>query len=87
MEDDIPILSPMVMSEAERLIDQYNIDFLDAFQIVVVKKGQFHHADRGSKTLLITADRELARASRKEGLDVWCCIDEQAPKPNESQLF
>ena len=33
------LLSPVVMSEAERLIKKYKIDFLDCFQIVTIMHG------------------------------------------------
>ena len=84
VEDDIPILSGVVRDEAERMIDAYDIDFLDSFQLVVLKRGQFRHMVGGSKTVLITADRELANSARKEGLAVWYCVDEPAPPAVES---
>jgi len=34
--DDVPILSPIVSTEAERLIKKHKIDFLDCFQIVTI---------------------------------------------------
>jgi predicted nucleic acid-binding protein len=84
IEDDVPILSTTVSEEAERMIDAYDIDFLDSFQLVVLKRGQFRHMVGGSKTVLITADRELAKAAHKEGLAVWYCVDEPAPPSIES---
>jgi predicted nucleic acid-binding protein len=78
-EDVVHILSPTVSHEAERMIDEYDFDFLDCFQLVVLKLGQFRYMVGGSKTLLITADRELAKAARNEGLSVWYCVDEPVP--------
>jgi predicted nucleic acid-binding protein len=86
-EEEIPLLSPIVEQEAERMIDAYPIDFLDCFQLVVIKRGQFRHMVGGSKTLLITADRELAKAARRQGLSVWNCVDEPAPPLVESPAW
>jgi predicted nucleic acid-binding protein len=86
-EDVIPILSKEVGDEAERMIDAYDIDFLDCFQLIVIKRGHFRHMVGGSKTLLITADRNLAKAARKEGLSAWCCLDELVPPFVESPTW
>jgi len=32
-----------------------------------------------STTILVTADRELAKAAKAEGLRVWSILDEPAP--------
>jgi predicted nucleic acid-binding protein len=39
--DEVPLLSPVVLGEAERLIKTYKIDFLDCFQIVTILQGRF----------------------------------------------
>jgi predicted nucleic acid-binding protein len=78
-QERLPILSPTVRDEAKKLIENYDIDFFDAFQLVVIKRGQFQHMVGGSQTLLITADRDLARAARAEKLSAWCCLDEASP--------
>lgn len=77
--DEVPILSPVVFSEAERLIKTYNIDFLDCFQIVTILHGQFHVLGPNAQSILITADRKLADAARTEGAKVWECTSEPAP--------
>jgi len=77
--DEVPILSPVVLPEAERLIQTYKIDFLDAFQIVTIMHGQFKILGPNSKSILITADRGLAKAARAEGAKVWECTSEPAP--------
>ena len=78
-KDEVPILSPVVMSEAERLIKKYKIDFLDCFQIVTIMHGQFHVLGPNSQSILITADEGLAVAARAEGARVWECRTEPAP--------
>jgi predicted nucleic acid-binding protein len=79
--DEVQILSPVVRNEFERLIDTYDIDFLDCFQLVTIMHGKYRVLVGGSKSLLITADKKLAEAARKESVDVWYCVDEPAP-PN-----
>lgn len=77
--DEVPILWPVVFSEAERLIKKYKIDFIDCFQIVTILRGQFRRFGPESKSILITGDRELAKAARAEGAKVWECTSEPAP--------
>jgi predicted nucleic acid-binding protein len=78
--DEVPILSPIAFSEAERLIQTHTIDFIDCFQIVTILHGQFQHLIEESKSVLITADRELAKAARGEGAKVWECTSEPPPE-------
>ena len=76
--DEISILSPDVRTEAQRLIQTYKIDFLDCFQIVTVLRGRFRYMVAESQSILITADRGLAKAARAEGARVWECTSEPA---------
>jgi predicted nucleic acid-binding protein len=76
--DEVPILS--VYSKAERLIKTYKIDFLDCLQIVTIMEGYFRHMVSDSQSILITADRDLAKAARAEGAKVWECTSEEAPR-------
>jgi predicted nucleic acid-binding protein len=77
--DEVPILSPFVRDEFDRLIDLYDIDFLDCLQLATIMHGKYRAFDGGSKSLLITADKKLAEAARKENVDSWYCVDEPAP--------
>jgi len=77
--DEVPILKPIVLREAERLMKSYKIDFLDCFQIVTILHGQFHVLGPESKSILITADHGLAEAARAEGARVWECTTQLAP--------
>ncbi len=77
--DEVSILSPVVRNEAERLIKTHKVDFLDCFQIVTVLQGRFRHMVAESQSILITADRNLAKAARAEGARVWECTSEPAP--------
>ena len=77
--DEVSILLPVVRTEAERLIKAHAIDFLDAFQIVTVLHGRYQHMVAESQSILITADRSLAKAARAEGARVWECTSEPVP--------
>jgi hypothetical protein len=77
--DEVPILEPIVIREAERLIAKYKIDFVDCFQIVTIMRGKFRIFNGPSQSILITADRELSRVARAEGARVWECTSEPAP--------
>jgi predicted nucleic acid-binding protein len=80
--DELPILDPMVGREFERLAAKYSINFVDCLQIVTVEKGKFRIFEGPSKTILITADHDLAKAARAEGARVWECSSEDPPPDN-----
>ncbi len=77
--DELPLLRPVVSSEFERLVAKYKIDFVDCLQIVTIMQGQFRIFVGPSQSILITADRDLAKAARAEGARVWECSSEFAP--------
>jgi len=77
--DELPILSPKLLQEAEILISKYGLDFVDCAQIVTVKHGRFSVLVGDSKSVLITADKELAKVAKKEGVRVWECTTEVPP--------
>ena len=72
-------LSPEVFSAAQRTAETHGLDLSDAFQIHSVKEGFFSKMSEDSKTILVTADRGLAKAARAEGLRVWNIMEEPAP--------
>ena len=78
--DDVPLTEPKVFEEVEAIVKKYQIDASDALQIVTIKKGNFSNRVAESQSLLITADGELAKAARNEGLEVWDCIHEPSPE-------
>jgi predicted nucleic acid-binding protein len=77
--DELEILLPLVSKEFERLVKNYKIDFVDCLQIVTIKHGKSRIFNGASKSILITADRELARVAAAEGLRAWECTTEAAP--------
>ena len=72
-------LAVQVQQEAERLMQAYQLDFVDSIQIVTLLKGTYSGLVGSSQSLFITADRALAVAARQEGARVWDCTSEAAP--------
>ncbi len=77
---ELDFLSPEVFFAAQRTAQKHGLDLSDAFQIHSVKEGFFSKMIGGSTTILVTADRELAKAAKAEGLRVWSILDEPAPR-------
>jgi predicted nucleic acid-binding protein len=77
--DEMPLLAPILLIEAEKLIKKYKIDFIDSIQIITILHGKYFRLCGDSKSLLITADDGLAKAARAEGARVWHCINEPVP--------
>ncbi|MCF6226287.1 MAG: type II toxin-antitoxin system VapC family toxin [Xanthomonadales bacterium] len=77
--EEVDITKLEVFNEVEKIVEKYSIDLADAFQIVALKNGFPSSLSGDSKTILITADGELAEAAKSEGLRVWNCLGESAP--------
>lgn len=70
-----------IWNKTEKLVKKYDkIDVSDALQIVTIQTHFTKNFCEDSKTILMTADSELANAARNEGLGVWNCIKEDAPQ-------
>jgi predicted nucleic acid-binding protein len=67
------LTDPQIFYQAAELSDGHSIDLSDALQIVSVSRSHLLRA------ILITADKDLAEAARKEGIQVWDCVREPAP--------
>jgi predicted nucleic acid-binding protein len=72
-------LSPKVFYDAQKMVDQYQLDLSDAFQIMSVKAGFDAHSIGDSRPILVTADKNLAKAARIEGIRVWSVLEEPPP--------
>jgi predicted nucleic acid-binding protein len=77
--DEVPLSDPKIFNAVESVIKKHQIDVSDAFQIVTIKRGRFKKFSGESQSLLITADRGLAKAARLEGVKVWECTHEPIP--------
>ncbi len=76
---DVRLVDPATFNEVQRIMHTYNLDASDSLQIISVKHGFFSTMIDESKTILVTADKNLASAARTEGLRVWDCMHEPAP--------
>lgn len=76
---ELPFLSPEVFFSAQKKAELYKLDLSDAFQLLSVKEGFFSRMSGESKTILVTADKKLAKAARSEGLRVWNLLEEPVP--------
>ena len=76
---ELNFLSPKVFFAAQRTAETHGLDLSDAFQIHSVKEGFFSKLSGDSKTILVTADKKLAKAARAEGIRVWHILEEPAP--------
>lgn len=77
--EDVGISQRDVFDRVEIIARKYALDISDAFQLFTLKVGSFSAFQGDSAPMLITADRELAIAARKEGLRVWDCANDPAP--------
>ncbi len=77
---DIDLTHPPTFLRAKEIVEQYEVDLSDAFQILSVKEGYFSPLVNGSATLLVTADEKLANAAKAEGVNAWYCLSWPIPK-------
>lgn len=76
---DIDLTNPAIFLRAKEIVERYEIDLSDAFQIISVKEGFFSPLVNDSQTLLVTADKDLAMAAQAEGLKAWYCLTLPVP--------
>ena len=77
--DEISIAEPTAFRESEKLSKKYGIDLIDCFQIYTLRHGVLSILAGDSRTILITADKDLAKAAKSEGLRAWDILNENAP--------
>jgi predicted nucleic acid-binding protein len=80
--EEIDLGAVDVFRQAEDFSRRCHLDLSDSLQLVTVKHGRFRHYAQESKTILITADADLASAAKAEGLRVWNCELTETP-PNQ----
>lgn len=76
---DIDFRTPDGFFKAKSIVEKYNLDFSDAFQIVSVKHGHNSRFAADSRTVLVTADKRLAQVATEEGLLSWYIFDDIVP--------
>ena len=77
--EDIGITERAVFDEVERCARAHALDLSDACQLVTVRSGALSTLEGDSRPILVTADRRLAEAARREGVRAWDCLHEPAP--------
>lgn len=78
--DEVDLSDTKIFDEVESVVKIHNVDISDAFQIVTVKRGKHSKFSGESKSLLITADTDLAIAAKAEGINTWDCLNDPVPK-------
>jgi predicted nucleic acid-binding protein len=68
-----------VIFEVGELVKKYSLDYSDALQIYTVLKGKWSGKRFECTTVFVTADSDLAKAARQEGLRVWNLSKEANP--------
>jgi len=69
--------------ELGQMVKKYGIDYSDVLQIYAVLHGKGKQASKECKTILVTADKDLANAARAEGLKVWHFPKDSPPNLQE----
>ncbi len=77
--EEANIFNREIFDEVEQLCSKYRLDAIDTFQLVTILRGFPSIMDEESSTILITADKKLARAARQENLKAWYCMKESDP--------
>lgn len=77
---DLNFADPLTFADATELARRNRLDLSDAFQILSVKNGWFSCLVNESSTLLVTSDRELAVAAKREGVRAWFFLSDPEPQ-------
>lgn len=77
---DLDFTLPTTFADAKRIAERWkSLDLSDAFQILSVKTGYYSSLARESAPILVTADKDLAKAAEAEELRVWYFMKEPTP--------
>jgi predicted nucleic acid-binding protein len=77
--NDLNFTDHQVFAEAKRIVEKTRLDLSDAFQILSIKQGYFSALCGDSATILATADWDLAKAARAEGIPAQYILDKAPP--------
>jgi hypothetical protein len=69
-----------IFNKVEAYCSKHNIDLVDSLQLFTLLEGFHSKLEGETKPLFITADKDLAKAARTEGLAVWLCNKEDYPE-------
>lgn len=73
------IFNRKIFDEVEQLCATFGLDAVDTFQLVTMLRGFPSKMSGESSTILITADKNLAKSASNKGLRTWNCIKEPSP--------
>ncbi len=81
IEEPFLHILPNVQSSVVQMIDRYNLDISDAFQLVAIRwiKERNERLVGGMEAILVTADSKLVCAARAEGIRAWNIVSDAAP--------
>jgi len=82
IDNDFQMTDAKVIVELRDIVERYNIDYSDALQIYAVINGKWKHSVQDCKTILVSADEKLVKASRDMGLRTWHFPKEPSPALN-----
>jgi predicted nucleic acid-binding protein len=75
--EDIALFSPdsrPLYEEVEALAGKHRLDISDAVQLFTLRSRTYSRLEGEARARLVTADRDLARAARAEGMPAWDCV-------------
>ena len=78
--EDIGLFSPQGLNSVEALAKKHTLDLSDALQLETILRGKYAHLGPNSASVLITADKKLAKAAEAEGIRAWNCIASPLPQ-------
>jgi predicted nucleic acid-binding protein len=73
------LTEPVTLCAAKDLAACTGLDMSDALQLITVRDGYFSSLAEGSRTVFVTADKELATQAGQLGLRVWYVMNEDPP--------
>jgi predicted nucleic acid-binding protein len=78
--DSVDLFTPDNQQAVEALAKRHGLDLSDALQIETILHGKYRKLVADSAAVLITADKDLAKAAHQEGIRVWNCSDGGPPE-------
>lgn len=80
LDTDFDLADFGVFAQVEAITKKYGVDISDALQVITIKHGKFKHFAEESRTVFVSADGDLVKCAKSEGLRVWDFLNEDLPK-------
>jgi len=82
--EDLDFEDLAIYNDVNDTAKKHRLDFSDALQIVILRRGRFSCFGEPESAVLVTGDAGLAKATRAEGLLAWnVCEEEMPPGPED----